>query len=854
MAQYPAIINLSDIDGTNGFRINGVAASNYNGYSVASAGDINGDGFLDLIVGAPGSGADYTSAGAAYVVFGKASGFGADVQLSALDGANGFKLSGAAAVDFTGAKVALAGDINGDGFADVIVGAWGADPNGDFSGKSYVVFGKASGFTANVDLSALNGSDGFELDGGGAQDRVGLAVSSAGDINGDGIDDFIVGAPFASPNGTFSGAAYVVFGKTTGFDAHIDLTSLDGSNGFKLIGTLYDVVGHAVSAGDINGDGFDDLIIGTPYADPNAVDAGATYVLFGKASGFASEISLSGLSAANGFRISGVTAYDRSGWSAAAAGDVNGDGFADIIIGADRADPHGERSGAGYVVFGRAGGFGTNVDLSALSGANGFKLSGGAAYDRAGFSVASAGDVNGDGFDDLIVGAFFADPDGVTSAGASYVVFGKASGFAANIELSTLDGTDGFQIAGIAVSDYSGFSVSSAGDLNGDGFADMIVGARGADPNGTDSGISYVIYGRAPDAAVDRTGSRASQTLAGGEFNDTLNGAGGNDTLYGHGGNDTLNGGTGADRMFGGDGDDTYLVNDAGDQVSEAAGGGDDTVRSSISYTLGANVEKLILVGTALNGAGNALDNTLTGNSSDNVLSGAAGSDVLSGGGGDDTLNGGTGADQMAGGAGDDTYLVDNAGDQIAEGANAGVDTVKSSIDYTLGANVERLTLVGAAANDGTGNGADNLLTGNGAANTLNGLDGNDRLIGGGGDDTLVGGAGADLMTGGAGNDTFAFLAVSDTGVSGVARDRITDFAAGDHIDLSAIDANTGTPADEAFSFIGAAAFTHAAGELRAFASGANTVVAGDTNGDGVGDFQIVLNGSHALGAGDFVL
>jgi Ca2+-binding RTX toxin-like protein len=307
--------------------------------------------------------------------------------------------------------------------------------------------------------------------------------------------------------------------------------------------------------------------------------------------------------------------------------------------------------------------------------------------------------------------------------------------------------------------------------------------------------------------------------------------------------------------MSGGNGNDVYVVDEAGDQVSEAGGAGDiDTVRSAISYTLGANLEKLVLLGGAANGTGNALDNTLTGNGSANVLSGAAGSDVLSGGGGDDTLNGGAGADQMSGGAGDDTYVVDNAGDQVSEGTGAGDDTVKSSVDYTLGDNVEKLTLAGTAAIDGTGNEAGNRLTGNAAANTLNGLGGNDSLVGNGGDDTLIGGGGADVMTGGAGNDTFVFLAVSDSGLTGATRDRIADFTAGDHIDLSAIDADAGTPADESFTFVGAAAFTHTAGELRAYAAGANTVVAGDTDGDGVGDFQIVLMGSHTLGAGDFVL
>jgi len=179
---------------------------------------------------------------------------------------------------------------------------------------------------------------------------------------------------------------------------------------------------------------------------------------------------------ANGFKLSGDKAGDRSGWSVASAGDVNGDGFADLIIGAPYADSPGSDSGAGYVVFGKAAGFGPNLDLSTLNGANGFKLSGVAAKDLTGVSVASAGDVNGDGFADLIVGAPTAASPG-TDSGASYVVFGKASGFGANLDLSSLNGANGFKLSGVAAGDRSGWSVASAGDINGDGFGDLIVGA-----------------------------------------------------------------------------------------------------------------------------------------------------------------------------------------------------------------------------------------------------------------------------------------------------------------------------------------------------------------------------------------
>src|SRR5262245_44412717 len=179
MAQFPPNIDLSSLDGTTGFKLSGAAGDN-SGISVASAGDVNGDGFADVIVGAWVADPHGSASGASYVVFGKASGFAANIDLPSLDGTSGFRLSGAAAADYTGFSAASAGDVNGDGFADLIVGASYADPHGSKSGASYVVFGKASGFAANIDLSSLDGMTGFKLSGAAAGDKSGLSVASAG--------------------------------------------------------------------------------------------------------------------------------------------------------------------------------------------------------------------------------------------------------------------------------------------------------------------------------------------------------------------------------------------------------------------------------------------------------------------------------------------------------------------------------------------------------------------------------------------------------------------------------------------------------------------------------------------------
>lgn len=474
--------NLTNLNGSNGFRINGIIGSDDTGESAGNAGDINGDGFDDVIIGAPHN-FDNFYAGASFVIFGKAAGFDATVPLLNLNGSDGFRINGVAGGDAAGQFVGSAGDINGDGFDDLLIGAPISDVPVTDTGYTYVVFGKNSGFEAAMNLSSLDGKNGFRMQFNAADQLLGWVASSAGDINGDAIGDIIIGAPVGE-------RSYVVFGKTSDFDASFDLAGLNGSNGFLINGPVAGAsAGNSVGAGDINGDGLSDLIIGS-YGAGN----GTSYIIFGKSTGFDAELGISNLNGTDGFTIEGEAEGDEAGYSVSGAGDVNGDGFDDILIGARSADVTGENSGAGYVVFGKASGFDAIIHLSDLNGSNGFRLTGFKAGDLFGRAVSSAGDFNGDGFDDVIIGAYAADPNGVDS-GTSYLIFGKASGFSASLNVSELSDSAGIAINGLAAGDSSGKSVSSAGDINSDGFDDLIIGAPFGDGGAFNSGVGYVIFG-----------------------------------------------------------------------------------------------------------------------------------------------------------------------------------------------------------------------------------------------------------------------------------------------------------------------------------------------------------------------
>jgi hypothetical protein len=485
--------NLSNLDGTKGFRLNGVLAGNNLGAAVGAVGDIDGDSVGDIVVTA--SSTDELD-GRAYLVFGKANRATSSLGLPGAPATDALQFSTTFGVRKDPFAVAPAGDVNHDGIDDFILGE-------SYSSVAYVVFGgsiETLSTISNLDLS-LDGTNGTILEA-DSQGFFGNAVSSAGDVNGDGIDDVIIGdSIFRLPYGEFTGAAYVYFGRSGAHPDRVPLEDLDGSNGFRLLcSRASESCGSSVSsAGDINGDGFDDVIVGGPAPSP-AYSTGRAYVVYGKAEGFNSSIDLTALDGTDGFRVELGEGGDRLGSAVSRAGDVNGDGIDDFAVAAPTV-PGADDSmiSMTFVIFGRQAGFPSLFNPAVLNGENGYAVICDMISQCAEGSLALAGDVNGDGFDDIMIGAPYADAGENYNSGGAFVVFGTGNSGKSLIDLASINGQNGFKISHGKLEAYAGRSVS-AGDVNGDGETDFIVGAE----DFGNGGKVYVAYG---GAAIEKSGA-----------------------------------------------------------------------------------------------------------------------------------------------------------------------------------------------------------------------------------------------------------------------------------------------------------------------------------------------------------
>ncbi len=425
------------------------------GYSVSTAGDVNGDGFSDVIVGAPGFDNGQADEGRAYVYTGSPSGLVTVPSWTAEGNQAGASF---------GSSVATAGDVNGDGFSDVIVGASLYDDVRPDAGRAAVYLGSSSGLDALPDWIVGSGQ---------ANAHFGHSVATAGDVNGDGYSDVIVGANLFSNAQSFEGRAFVFLGSNVGLAPTPAWTAESNQAAASFASSV-------ATAGDVNGDGYSDVIVGAPAFDNGQASEGRAFVYLGSPAGLPATPAWIAESDQSGAEL---------GSSVATAGDVNGDGYSDVIVGAHQYDDRETNEGRAYVFLGAAAGPGTVPAWTAESAQAGASF---------GASVATAGDVNGDGYSDVIVGADRYD-NGETGEGRATVYLGSASGLAT---------APGWIAEGDQVGAALGASASSAGDVNGDGFSDVIVGAGESEGGQAGEGRAFLFFGGGGDG-LDRTPRQA---------------------------------------------------------------------------------------------------------------------------------------------------------------------------------------------------------------------------------------------------------------------------------------------------------------------------------------------------------
>ncbi len=457
------------------------------GSSVGTVGDVNGDGYSDVVVGAPEYDSGQTDEGRAFVFHGAATGLGATA---------GWTAESDQAGALFGVSVGTAGDVNGDGYSDVIVGAWQYDNGQTDEGRAFVYHGSAVGLSATPDWTA-------ESDQAGA--LFGVSVGTAGDVNGDGYSDVIVGAYQYDNGESNEGRAFVYHGSSAGLTTgSANWTAESNQAGARF--------GYSVgTAGDVNGDGYSDVIVGAYQYDNGQTDEGRAFVYHGSATG---------LSATAGWTAESDQAVAQFGYSVGTAGDVNGDGYSDVIVGAQFYDNGETDEGRAFVFHGAAAG---------LSATAGWTAESNQADARFGRSVGTAGDVDGDGYSDVIVGAFLYD-NGEADEGRAFVHHGSSAGLTAGSADWTAEGDQ----AGASF----GISVGTAGDVNGDGYSDVIVGAYRYDNGETDEGRAFVYHGSAA-GPIATAGWTAESNQAGANFGwwvgtaEDVNGDGYSDVIVG---------------------------------------------------------------------------------------------------------------------------------------------------------------------------------------------------------------------------------------------------------------------------------------------------------------------------------
>jgi FG-GAP repeat protein len=507
IASHPIDLGEVGVGSVPGVRLDGDPLNETAGISLSGVGDVNGDGLSDCLVAStrPVFGAAIgTFTPEAHLIYGTSSEIasGGALDLSSLDGINGVRVGWDELADHGEVCVAGAGDVNGDGLDDFLLGVGYADPNDlTDAGETVLVYGASAelGESGLLDLSQPYPFGWVHIPGVVEHTQTGISVSGAGDFNGDGHDDFLIGSPRL---GSAGGRAYLIFGSegVLGASGVFDLSTVDGTNGLKLVHHGRSTGLSVSGAGDVNGDGLDDVLIGNITDTSGSPEEwGEAILVYGTSapppSGGTVDLSL--LDGDNGVLIRGHIEGGAVGSHVSAAGDIDADGLSDILIGApataQSASP--PIPGSAYLIFGDPSGVGRMGFLSTgdLDGESGFQFVGAEPLDITGLGVAGGFDLDSDGFPDLIAGAPTDAP-----AGACHLVYGPVepplSG--GEVSLATLDGTWGTTFQGIDPDDWAGLSVSAAGDFNGDGRSDLLIGAPLADPGSAEPvGEAYLIWG-----------------------------------------------------------------------------------------------------------------------------------------------------------------------------------------------------------------------------------------------------------------------------------------------------------------------------------------------------------------------
>lgn len=518
-AEYPPEFPLVDLTAESGFVITGGGypdgRSHELGRHVASAGDINGDGLDDILVGGSYITPNYDYSGQSYVIFGSSEGFEFDMVLrdgqgnDFLDGTNGFviKTSGS---PYGIPRVAGGGDFNGDGFDDVVISEYGAMVDGkEYAGEVYMILGQGSAYPPVTDGPNFEGLQSMRITSslGERFEYLGQTVDFIGDFNGDGIDDLLVssGRYDAAVDGVFGGA-YIIFGDPD-LTSSLDVMALDGSDGFFFSAPGLGGGGKSVRAsgvGDFNGDGFDDVILCGTNANN---DEGRAVVLFGSDRAFSAMTKEADLDAAQLIEIVDPTS-DYTGTSCDGAGDINGDGLEDLIIGAN------DSVGEAFVVLGTDQAISSPLSLADLNGVNGTRIfesdvpTGADSIGHPNAFATGVGDVNADGFDDLAISS------GNLGAGRTFVVYG-APQLPDIVDLSQAGGMVGPEFLGDIDTSVDAFddvgsqgrAIAALGDVNGDGGQDFIIGARASDTEVSRVGKAVVLYGQSPVEPLPVPGS-----------------------------------------------------------------------------------------------------------------------------------------------------------------------------------------------------------------------------------------------------------------------------------------------------------------------------------------------------------